>query len=82
MSIEADTEKTRAILAMQKELQDVTAAVRQVRELLEAQRAEREGWKSALYRLLKESISLLFPEKKSPSPLDKSRNGGNMPPST
>ena len=61
----ADTEKTRAIVAMQKELQDVTEAVRQIKTLLELQRAEREGWKAALYRIMKESVSLFFPEFKN-----------------
>ena len=64
----ADTERTRAIQAMQKELQDVTKAIEQVKALLEAQRAEREGWKSALYRIMKESVSLFFPDMKNNRP--------------
>jgi len=76
----ADTERTRAIVAMQKELQDVTQAIRQVKALLEAQRAEREGWRSALYRILKESISLLFPDMKNNRPTGDGADGSRTPP--
>ena len=79
MSAEDVTEKTRAILAIQQELQDVTAAIRQIKALLEAQRAERDAWKSVIYRILTSGTSLLFPDKNNSSPMDKHENRGNMP---
>ena len=63
MSADPISEKTQAILDIQQELQDVTETVRQIREILEEQKAERQTWKTALYRILKESISLLFPNQ-------------------
>ena len=62
MSAEPISERTQAILDIHKELQDVTAAIRQINNLLEAERAAKESTRSALYRILKETISLLFPE--------------------
>jgi len=78
----ADTERTRAIQAMQKELQDVTEAIRQIKTLLELQRAERETWKSALYRILKESISLMFEKQnnKNNRPTGDGADGSRTPP--
>ena len=65
MSADPISEKTQAIRDIQQELQDVTETVRQIREILEEQKAERSKWKTALYRILKESISLLFSEKQN-----------------
>ena len=65
MSADPISEKTQAILDIQQELQDVTETVRQIREILEEQRTERQTWKAALYRIMKESISLLFPNIKN-----------------
>jgi len=45
------TEKTRAILA----------AIDRIDKKVDTLITERQAWKAALYRILKESISLLFP---------------------
>ena len=49
------TEKTRAILA----------AIDRIDKKVDTLIAERQAWKAALYRILKESISLLFPDMKN-----------------
>jgi len=49
------TEKTRAILA----------AIDRIDKKVDTLIAERQAWKAALYRILKESISLLFSEKQN-----------------
>lgn len=64
MTAEADSEKTKAIKAINAQLQDVTETVRMIQCILEAEKAEKISRRQALYRILKESISLLFPEKK------------------
>ena len=56
------TEKTRAMLRIASELQDVTSTVRDIREMLQGQQREHAAWKKTLFRILRESISLLFPD--------------------
>ena len=47
-----DSEKTRAILAMQQQLQDVTEDVKEIRRLL----SKGESWRFALWRALTQFI--------------------------
>lgn len=76
---EADTTKTRILNAIERienrleQFKDVPREVEQLRalnnqlhEALKVRQDQDSIWRGAMYRILKESISLLFPERRKP----------------
>lgn len=63
------TEKTKAIQQMSAEvnskLQNLTAEVQAVRTLMEADRANRETWKAAAVRAIKQFLSQITPPERA-----------------